>query len=165
MTSFNHITLNSGNKKIVSSNHIDKDMFFILSRIIREAKSHDEYMMDERENEPKTKIKISTLEDKNAYMISTWCYHEKANTWLCVLTTVCCLKDTQGFWWQLHEYSNQKFKTKAKRPPSAPWIADRIEEDAVAAFGYKITSVFLWTADMTRTLSIMLLASKEVLWD
>lgn len=133
MKHINHITLNTGHVRKTYPHEIDKELYFVLNRILNDsvkpggAELFDGYRVKSTHTDG---VAIATL---------------YANDDAPILTTACSKYDNAELWRSLHESSTVPLMTKVSDMPAAPFIADRIEQGALLHL-----DSMSWTGDFAR---------------
>ncbi|WP_309479219.1 hypothetical protein [Brevibacillus agri] len=145
MNYINHVTLNTGHVRKTYPEEVDKSIYFVLQRILKDsinpggAELFDGYKV------------VSSREGSIA--IATVIASDGAP----VLTTLVSERSNQVIWKQLHETSTLPLVTKANTEPISPYIADRIEVGA--AIHLDATK---WTGDFSRCFGWIILCPSAV---
>ncbi|MGG3987668.1 hypothetical protein [Bacillus smithii] len=136
----NHITLNTGHTRKTYAEEVDKELYFILKRILKDsfqpegAKLFDSYT-----------LKGTSFEDGAIFTL----YKDGK---LPILTTAATKKRNKELWGTLHETATIPLYTKKEFEPAAPYIADRVEIGTVMDL-----EVTKWTGDMAKCLGWIVL--------
>lgn len=144
MKYLNHITLNTGHMRKTYPDEVDKKIYFVLKRILR-----DSLKGEGAEVYPNFILKTTQAEDATIATV----YRDQ----LPILTTTCCKTDDGSIWRTLHESAMTPLKTKANDKLPTPYIADRIE------IGYMMyMNELSWAGDFSRCFGWITLAPDQV---
>lgn len=145
----NHITINTGHCRKSYPNEVNKELYFILHNIFKDAHAQDGCnIMDGDYN---VKITASSI----GYLTTLFGYDNGER--IPVITSACSKAD-KGFLWDLL-FQNAAGSLPDIRPamPKTPYIADRIEPSAALFF-----NDLNWTADFTRCIGWICLYPEEI---
>lgn len=141
----NHITLNTGQSRKSYPNEVDRELYFILKRILNDsfqlegAKLFDAYI-----------LKGTPLESGAIFTL----YKDGK---IPILTTAATKRRDTELWESLHTTSVIPLYTKKEFQPSAPYVADRVEIGAMLDL-----EATKWTGDMAKCLGWITLFPEEI---
>jgi hypothetical protein len=145
MKYINHITLNTGHVRKTYPDEVNKEIYFILKRILRDS-------MKPSGAEVYQGYTLRTTQDGGSTIATI--YHRDGAA---ILTTLCTKFGDDEAWKILHEYSTAPLATKPTEPIAAPYIADRLEIGA--AFHMDAMG---WTGDLSRCLGWIVIDPKQI---
>ncbi len=141
-TSIHHVTLLTGNAVARPRTVVPDAMIDALSELL------DSILMGGRPELPfDPSFRVSGTHEGSCLIVTLW---KQVNGTDAPLLTTAVALDNKGaarLWKILHQPSGLPCATDPKRPPKAPWIADRIELGAAAC-----PEAFTWTGDWARCL-------------
>lgn len=144
-----HITLTTGHRRDSYVDDIDAQLYFKMRAMFQDAARSDG--VDFIDN---TYLKLTKI-DEDSYICTL---HLKTKKGLCpILTTAGSKVMDVELWAALHENCFTPVVTDRNKPPSPPFIADKIEvphPDAVR--------VFSWTGDFSKCLGWMMLFPNDI---
>ena len=144
-----HVTLTTGHQRNSYVDDIDPQLYFKLRVLFQDAaKSHG---MDFIDN---THVQLTKI-DEDSYICTLYIKTEQG---LCpILTTAGSKKMDMALWTALHENCFSPVLTDPHKPPTPPFIADRIDVPHPDAIG-----VLSWTGDFAKCLGWMMLFPDEI---
>ncbi|MNB92478.1 hypothetical protein D3C75_395820 [compost metagenome] len=144
MKHINHITLNTGHMRQTLPGEVDKELYFVLKRILKDSlspeggKLMDGYTLKSTQTSTAT---IATIFGANGAP---------------VLTTLCSSAANVELWDMLYNTATTPIDTK-RLAPSAPYIADRIDIGAMSNL-----DAMSWTGDFSRCFGWLCLSPSSI---
>lgn len=133
MDYFNHITLNTGHMRKSYANEVDKRVYFVVKRLLKDAMTPTGAVLFEEYTVKTTKVGASAI---------TTIYGPEG---VPILTTACSKNDDGSLWQTLHDTFAGPLATNANEPAPLPYVADRLEVGAM-----QHAEALAWTGDFAR---------------
>lgn len=145
MKHLNHITLNTGHIRKTYPNEVNKEFYFVLQRILRDATKPEGAVMFDG-------YRVKSIHADTATIATVY-----ASDGAPILTTACSKLDSGAIWRMLHETAGEPLATKATDPVPLPYIADRLEVSAALHM-----DALEWTGDFSRCFGWATLYPREL---
>ncbi|GIO39285.1 hypothetical protein J41TS12_41460 [Paenibacillus antibioticophila] len=129
----NHITLNTGHMRKTYTSEVDKQMYFAMRRLFKDAIGPEGAAL--------FKIYRAKTTHVGPTAVTTVYGPEGAP----ILTTACSKDDDGSLWRMMHETFSGPLATKATSPAPLPYVVDRIEVGASIHL-----DALKWTGDFSR---------------
>jgi hypothetical protein len=145
MEYINHITLNTGHIRRSYANEIDKGIYFILRRLLKDSlqpggtKMSESYILKTTQTPTATIATIFDIEN------------------VPMLTTMCSTSTDRDIWEALHDTSTSPLATDRSKLPQVPYIADRLEVGATLHL-----DALRWTGDFSQCFGWMCLSPGSI---
>lgn len=129
----NHITLNTGHMRKTYASEVDKQMYFTMRRLFKEA------------TRPEGAVLFENYRAKTTHIGPTAITTVYGPDGIPILTSACSKNDDGSLWRMMHETFIGPLATKAEKSISLPYVADRIEVGASIHL-----DALKWTGDFSR---------------
>jgi hypothetical protein len=161
----NHITLNTGDIRRTYSSEINPKIYFYVRGLFKKSLS--------AETEVFPGYTIKSTASRIGYLITLFGDYSNVGYPLTmssdfkgkapILTIACSTNDPGELWYMLHENISKgvELKTKATDQPPIPYIADRVEFEAV----HFIDAIENWTGDFSLCMGWICLAPEQIRGD
>jgi hypothetical protein len=140
-----HVTLTTGHVRKSYPDEVDRRLYFVINRIIRDSQGPAGCGIEV----PGYSLKTTQAAGQTLATLF-------GSSGAPILTTGISTNGDTELWRMMHESATTPIMTDPEKPPAGPYIADRIEIGAAMH-----SDALVWTADFARTLGWFIIAPER----